>query len=76
MSALTAYGKPVMDQGDGHGGDVTEVFRFGAVQNEKGRCAIGLNSYVSKLVQQDPQSQEDRVGTFLLSLLERTGCRM
>ena len=32
------------------GNDVTEVFHFGAVQNQKGRYTIGLNSYVSKLV--------------------------
>ena len=50
VSALAAYGKPAMDRGDRHEGDVTEVFHFGAVQNRKGRYAIGLNSYVSKLV--------------------------
>ena len=43
-------GKPVMDQGDRHESDVTEVFHFGAVQNQKGRYTIGLNSHVSKLV--------------------------
>ena len=30
--------------------DVTEVFHFGAVQNQKRRYTIGLNSHVSKLV--------------------------
>ena len=50
VSAQTAYGKPVMDQGDRHENDVTEVFHFGAVQNQKGRYTIGLNSHVSKLV--------------------------
>ena len=39
-----------MDQGDRHENDVTEVFHFGAVQNQKGRYTIGLNSHVSKLV--------------------------
>ena len=50
VSNPTVHKKPVMDQGDRHENDVTEVFHFGAVQNRKGRYAIGLNSYVSKLV--------------------------
>ena len=50
VSNQTVHKKPVMDQGDRHENDVTEVFHFGAVQNRKGRYTIGLNSYVSKLV--------------------------
>ena len=50
VSNQTVHKKPVMDQGDRHENDVTEVFHFGAVQNQKGRYTIGLNSHVSKLV--------------------------
>ena len=50
VSAQTAWGNQrwtkVIDMRD----DVTEVFHFGAVQNQKGRYTIGLNSHVSKLV--------------------------
>ena len=52
-----------MDQGDRHESDVTEVFHFGAVQNQKGRYTIGLNSHVSKIVARSakPEGQSQNI---------------